>query len=142
MIILDEANYLPASVLNDLKILLNFDMDSKEPYILLMIGQINIRDSLNRKANEPLKQRISMTYNFEPMDKEESKTYIDTKLALAGANKQILSNEAYNLIIGRANGIPRIINQIMDKALLLMENKKVDIINDKTMMEAIDEMSI
>lgn len=142
VIILDEANYLPASVLNDLKILLNFDMDSKEPYILLMIGQINIRDSLNRKANEALKQRISMTYNFEPMDKDESRSYIDTKLTLAGANKQILSNEAYNLIIGRANGIPRIINQIMDKALLLMENKKVDIINDKTMMEAIDEMSI
>lgn len=117
-------------------------MDSKEPYILLMIGQLTIRDNLNRKANEPLKQRISMTYNFEPMDKDESRSYIDTKLTLAGANKQILSNEAYNLIIGRANGIPRIINQIMDKALLLMENKKVDIINDKTMMEAIDEMSI
>lgn len=142
VIILDEANYLPASVLNDLKILLNFDMDSKEPYILLLIGQMTIRDNLNRKANEALKQRISMNYNFEPMDKDESKTYIDSKLAIAGANKPILSNEAYNLIIGKANGVPRIINQIMDKALLLMENKKIDIINDTTMMEAIDEIEI
>lgn len=76
------------------------------------------------------------------MDKDESRVYIDAKLTIAGANKQILSNEAYNLIIGKSNGVPRIINQIMDKALLLMENKKADIINDKTMMEAIDEMSI
>jgi Type II secretory pathway, component ExeA (predicted ATPase) len=124
VIILDEANYLLSSILNDLKILLNFEMDSKEPYILILVGQNTLRDSLNRKSNEALKQRISMSYNFEPMDYDESKEYIDTNLSLAGANSKLLSNEAYNLVIGKANGVPRILNQIMDKALLLMENKK------------------
>ena len=55
VIIIDEANYLPSSILNDLKIILNFDMDSKEPYILLLVGQNPIRNSLNMKANEALK---------------------------------------------------------------------------------------
>lgn len=142
LIILDEANYLPSSILNDLKILLNFDMDSKEPYILILIGQNAIRNVLNMKANEALKQRISMNYNFQPLDKDESKMYIDNKLKQAGVNKQILSNEAYNQVIGSAAGIPRKINQYMDKALLLMENKKLDIIDEITMMEAIDEITI
>ena len=142
VIILDEANYLSASVLNDLKILLNFDMDSKEPYILLLIGQVCIRDTINRKSYDSLKQRISMIYNFEPMDREESEKYINSKLAIAGANKKILSNEAYNTIIDQANGVPRIINQIMDKALVLMENKKLDMINETIMSEAIDEIKI
>ncbi len=142
VIILDEANYLPSSILNDLKIILNFDIDSKEPYILLMIGQNTIRSSLNMKSNEALKQRISMNYSFTPMDKDESKNYIDNKLKASGANKVIITNEGYNQIIGTSNGVPRIINQIMDKALLLMENKKLDIIDETTMMEAIDEISI
>lgn len=142
VIILDEANYLPSSVLNDLKIILNFDMDSKEPYILLLIGQNTIRASLNMKAHEALKQRISMNFNFQPMDKDESKKYIDEKLKLAGANKELLTSEAYNQIIGASNGVPRKINQFMDKALLLMENKKIDIIDELTMMEAIDEITI
>lgn len=142
VIILDEANYLPSAVLNDLKIILNFDMDSKEPYILLLVGQNTIRASLNMQAHEALKQRISMNFNFQPMDKDESRKYIDEKLKLAGANQKILTDEAYNQIIGVANGTPRKINQYMDKVLLLMENKKLDIIDEVTMMEAIDEITI
>lgn len=90
------------------------------------------------KAHEALKQRISMNFNFQPMDKDESKKYIDEKLKLAGANKELLTSEAYNQIIGASNGVPRKINQ----ALLLIENKKIDIIDELTMMEAIDEITI
>lgn len=142
VIILDEANYLPSSILNDLKILFNFDMDSKEPYILLLVGQNVIRNSLNMKANEALKQRISMNYTFNGMSKEESKLYIENKLKLAGANQELLTSEAYNNIINTSGGVPRRINQLMDKALLLMENRKLNIIDEQVAMEAIDESTI
>ena len=142
VIILDEANYLPSSILNDLKIILNFDMDSKEPYILLLVGQNPIRNSLNMKANEALKQRISMNYILSGMGKDESRRYIDDKLKLAGLTQPIITDEAYNVIISNSNGVPRKINQIMDKALLLLENKRLNIIDGNTMMEAIDETTI
>lgn len=142
VIIIDEANYLPSSILNDLKIILNFDMDSKEPYILLLVGQNTIRNSLNMKANEALKQRISMSYIMSGMTKDEARRYIDDKLKLAGLTHPILSDDAYNVIIGSSNGVPRRINQIMDKALLLLENKRLNIIDGDTMMEAIDETTI
>ena len=142
VIILDEANYLPSVILNDLKIMLNFDMDSKEPYIVLLIGQNVIRNALNMASNEALNQRISMSYQMEPLNKDEAKQYIDNKLKIAGLTKALLTNEAYNVIIGASNGIPRKINKIMDKALLLLENKKMDLIDDITAMEAIDESKI
>ena len=142
VIILDEANYLSSQILNDLKIIFNFEMDSKEPYILLLVGQNTLRNSLNVKANEALKQRISMNYCMSGMNKDESKKYIDDKLKLAGLTQQILTDEAYNNVIGYSNGVPRRINQIMDKALLLLENKKLNIIDGETMIEAIDETTV
>lgn len=142
VIILDEANYLDYSILNDLKIILNFDMDSKEPYILLLVGQNVIRNSLNLNSNEALRQRISMNYKFNQLNKDEAKIYIDTKLKRAGANTDILTPEALNVIIGSSNGIPRIINGLMDKALLLLENRKTNIINEQMAIEACDENNI
>lgn len=142
VIILDEANYLIYAILNDLKILLNFEMDSKNPYILILCGQMIIRNTLNTKANEALKQRISMNYNVEKLSDDEARHYIDTKLNSAGLVNQILNNTAYNEVIGYSNGVPRVINQVMSKALLLLENRKLEIIDDKTMMEAIDESTI
>lgn len=142
VIILDEANYLPSAILNDLKIMLNFDMDSKEPYILLLVGQNIIRNTLNMKSNEALKQRIAMNYTMNNMEKVESKNYIDSKLKLAGLNQDVLTPEAYNNIISASNGVPRRINQIMDKALLLLANQKANLINEQIALAAIDETTI
>lgn len=142
VIILDEANYLPSAILNDLKIMLNFDMDSKEPYILLLVGQNIIRNTLNMKSNEALKQRISMNYTMNNMEKAESKNYIDSKLKLAGLNQDVLTPEAYNNIISASNGVPRRINQIMDKALLLLANQKANLINEQITLAAIDETTM
>lgn len=142
VIILDEANYLPSAILNDLKIMLNFDMDSKEQYILLLVGQNIIRNTLNMKSNEALKQRISMNYTMNNMEKAESKNYIDSKLKLAGLNQDVLTPEAYNNIISASNGVPRRINQIMDKALLLLANQKANLINEQIALAAIDETTI
>lgn len=142
VIIVDEANCLSSAILNDIKILLNFDMDSKEPYIFLLVGQNIIRNTLNMKSHEPLVQRISMNYEMRNMSKDEAKRYLDNKLKLAGLNKELLTTAAYNEIIGAANGIPRKINQIMEKALLLIENQKLDLIDDNIALAAIDEIKI
>lgn len=142
VIIIDEANYLSSGILNDFKLLCNFDMDSKDRMILLLCGSNALRSALNFKSNEALRQRISMNYQIQNMDKNESKIYIDTKLKNAGLKQDILSSEAYQQIINASNGIMRVINQIMDKALLILCNKKVDIITGDIAMEAINEISI
>lgn len=142
VIIIDEANYLSSGILNDLKLLFNFDMDSKDRAILLLVGQNTIRNALNLKSNEDLKQRICMNYLLQSLDKTEAKGYIETKLERAGLKGEIISPEAYQQIINYSNGIMRTIDQIMDKALLFLCNRKEDIISGDMMMEAINECSI
>lgn len=142
VIILDEANYLPYSVLNDLKLLLNFEMDSRDRFILLLIGQNILRNTLNLKCHEALRQRIVINYELTPLSPEDSRIYIDTKLKEAGLAVNLLTDEAYNQIINYSNGTIRIINQIMDKALLILSAKKADIIDQDIMLSAIDEFSI
>lgn len=142
VIILDEANYLANSVLNDIKILFNFDMDSKDRAILLLIGQSSIKFCLNYKSHEALRQRISLFYDFEPLDKLEAKRYIEELLKYAGLNVPLLSDDAFEQIINYSNGTPRIINLAMDKALLILCNRKIDLINGEIMMEAINEINL
>ena len=99
LIILDEANYLPYSVLNDLKLLLNFEMDSRDRFILLLIGQNILRNTLNLKFHEALRQRIVINYELTPLSAEDSRIYIDTKLKEAGLAVSLLTDEAYNQTI-------------------------------------------
>lgn len=142
VIILDEANYLPSSILNDLKLLTNFEMDSADRIILLLVGQSPLRNTLNLKSNEALRQRISMNYSMQPMSAEEIRLYIDKKLEASGLTFQIMTDEAYNQVQNASNGIPRMVNQIMDKALLIMENRKERQINEEITMDAINETII
>lgn len=142
VIILDESTYLPNSILNDLKMLFNFDMDSKDKAILLLIGQSSIKVSLSRNAAESLKQRLILTYDFVPFDKLEARRYIDETLKAVGLNTEIITSDAYEQVINYANGIPRIINQVMDKALLLLCNRKEEVINGEMMREAINEADL
>lgn len=142
VIILDEANYIPSDTLNDLKILLNFEMDSRDNIILLLVGQKVILSTLSRGSFEPLRQRISMNYNISPLGADECRHYVDTKLQAAGLNTPILTTESYNLVTNASKGVPRVINQIMDKALLLLaSNKDKDEIDQDMMLGAIDEIS-
>lgn len=142
VIILDEANYLLSAILNDLKMLLNFEMDSKDNLILLLVGQKTLLSTLNLKANEALRQRVAINYNISALSKDEARYYIDQKLQAAGLTTPIISIEAYNQIINASNGVPRIINQIMDKVLLLFSNYKADEITETIAMEAINEVAL
>lgn len=142
VIILDEANYLSNGILNEIKLLLNFDMDSKDRLIVLLVGQNNLRNTLNLKSNEALRQRIVFSYSLAQLSKDESKYYIDSKLKQSGLNQEIISPEAYNQIINYSNGVMRIIDQIMNFALLLLTNMKTDIITGDMAMEVINEYSL
>lgn len=144
----DKYNIMPEtdrainSILNELKLLLNFDMDYKDRLIILLVGQNSLRNTLNLKSNETLRQRIVLNYSLSQLSKDESKFYIDSKLKQSGLNQEIISSEAYNQIINYSNGVMRIIDQIMDKALLILSNMKTDITTGEMAMEAINEYSL
>lgn len=80
VIIIDEANYISNAVLNDLKILFNFEMDSRDLAVVLLVGLPQLNNTLQLAIHEPLRQRIVMNYNLEGLTKEEGRAYIAAKL--------------------------------------------------------------
>ena len=86
VIIIDEANYISNAVLNDLKMLFNFEMDSRDRAVVLLAGLPLLNATLRLTIHEPFRQRIVMNYNMEGISKEEGRTYISKKLAGAGCH--------------------------------------------------------
>lgn len=140
--IFDEANYLPSGVLSDLKVLFNFEMDSKDKAVVILSGLPSLINTLNLSVNEPLKQRIVTSYQMEPMSKEEAKKYIDTKLKAAGCRSQIFSEAAIEELINYASGNPRTLNKIINNALLLADSYNCNMIDTDIALKAISESEI
>ena len=133
---------MPSSFLNDLKILFNFDMDSKDLAVILLIGQPVIINTLNLKANEAIKQRIITSYNVEALSIEESIKYITSKIKEAGASEQIFTEQAIRAIASYSSGVPRIISRVCDTSLMIGNKSNKNIIDEDIALMAINEVGI
>ena len=139
IIILDEANYLRNGILNDLKILFNFEMDSSDQAVVLLAGLPQLNNTFNLAIHEPLKQRIVMNYHIENLNKEDSRKYIQEKLKGAGCHQQVFEASAVEAIINASNGVPRLINQLCNKSLLAGNNRNQNVIDTDTVMMAFND---
>lgn len=142
IIIIDEANYISNGILNDFKMLFNFDMDSKDRAVVLLVGLPGLNNTLRLVAHEPLRQRITMNYNIDSLTKEEAHTYIKNKLSGARCTMEVFSANAIEAIINAANGIPRIINRICNSALIIANSKNANIIDSDIVMLAVNETEL
>lgn len=139
VIIFDEANYMPSGMLNDLKIIFNFEMDSKDYACLILAGLPVLNSTLNLKSNEPLKQRLVTSYNIEGLSQDEARKYIKEKLMGAGCLNDIFTEAALKAIISYSRGNPRIISKVCNTALLFGDKKGVSMIDEDIIMLAIND---
>ena len=142
IIILDEANYLNTGTLNDLKMLFNFDMDSRNKAVILLSGLPVLNRTLSQNAHEPLRQRICMNYQMNALPKEESSTYLLEKLKLAGSHQEVFSRAAIESVTSGAGGIPRMIDKIANACLMIANSKNENIITGETVMSAVNDISL
>lgn len=142
VIIIDEANYINNGILNDLKMLFNFDMDSKDRAVVLFVGLPQFNNTLRLVANEPLRQRITMNYNLESLSKEEALEYLKGKLSGAKCTMEVFNPNALESIVNASNGIPRLINKICNSSLIIGNSKNVNIIDADIVMLAVNETEL
>ncbi len=142
VIIIDEANYISNAVLNDLKMLFNFEMDSRDRAVVLLVGLPQLNNTLRLTSNEPLRQRITMNFNIESLTKEESQAYIRAKVAGARATMEIFNPNALEAIANASNGIPRIINKICNSSLMIAASKNADYVDADIVMSAVNDMEL
>ena len=142
VIIIDEANYISNVVLNDLKMLFNFEMDSKDRAIILLAGLPQLNNILRLSNHEPLRQRIIMNYNLEGMSKSEGRSYIESKLKGAGCTQTVFDDNALEAILNAANGTPRMINKFCNASLLVGNSYNINIITADTVKQAISDCEL
>ena len=140
--VIDEAQYLKTSILNDLKLLLNFELDSKNYVSLILVGQPVLNSILNRNTFEALRQRITISYNMAGISKEELIEYIKNRIQIAHGNNGIFNEQSYETIYSACNGSIRIANNIITKCLIIGKSKEKQSIDSEIVLEASNELSL
>lgn len=120
VLIIDEAQGLSPHVLEEIRLLSNFESDTAKQLQIVLTGQPELRDVLNNPDLRQLKQRIALRCVIKPLPNvEETDRYITSRLLVAGAERiDIFSPEAIDYIFRCSDGIPRNINNLCDNALL------------------------
>lgn len=142
VIIIDEANYISTAVLNDLKILFNFEMDSRDRAAILLVGLPQLNHTLQLAIHEPLRQRIVMNYNLDGYSKEEGRSYIEQKLKGAGCSHPVFDEGATEAILNASDGTARMINKLCNASMVIGHSKEQNIIDADTVMQAVNDCTL
>ncbi|UCC96192.1 MAG: AAA family ATPase [Candidatus Omnitrophota bacterium] len=129
VVIVDEAQSIEnESLLEELRLLLNIQREDSILFTLLLLGQPDLLDKIDRIPQ--LKQRIAITYYIKPLTKPETKRYIQYRLHTAGSERDVFTEASYDEIYSLSEGVPRAINNICDLALLTGFIKRADTIDE------------
>ncbi|MCK9267769.1 MAG: AAA family ATPase [Alkaliphilus sp.] len=142
VIIVDEVQFLTNSVLNDLRLIFNFDMDSKDYAILILAGQTPFINQISRQTHEALRQRIVVNYHLEGLTKDETKEYILSRLTANGCHEPIFTDSAYELLYLSTNGFIRTLNSLVRMCLISGANEKLRSIDNELVFMAQNELNI
>ena len=120
VLILDEAQNLDHHALEQIRLLSNFETDTEKLLQILLVGQPELLDTLDRPELRQLKQRISLRCRILPLTPEQTRDYIRTRLRVAGARDLgLFSDAAICRIAEHSGGVPRLINTLCDHCLLI-----------------------
>ena len=142
VIILDEANQISNAILSDLKILFNFEMDSRDRAIVLLTGLPQLNYTINLGIHEPLRQRITMNYNMDALSKNESIQFIREKLKGVRCSLQVFDENALEAIANASNGVPRLLNKLANACLMIANAKSMDHVDAEVVMQAVNDCQL
>jgi putative secretion ATPase (PEP-CTERM system associated) len=119
LLLIDEAQNLSLPALEEIRMLSNLETEKSKLLQIVLVGQPDLRDKLDRPELEQLRQRISVSYHLDPLDADETEHYINHRLARASVGApMVFPTGVTERIHARSGGIPRLINVIADAALV------------------------
>lgn len=119
VVILDEGQNLRPDAIEQLRLLGNLEAEEAKLLQVLILGQPELNRLLARDDMRQLRQRVFRTYHIHGLDAEQTAAYVRHRLNVAGANgRAIFTDEALAAVFAHAQGLPRLVNQVCDNALL------------------------
>lgn len=140
VLIIDEAQNLDAPTLEQIRLLTNLETGEHKLLKIILIGQPELRELLEDESLTQLAQRITARYHLPPLNREETDLYIEHRLNVAGADRQIFNNKAKDELFKHSKGVPRVINVISERALLGAYAKGTRTVNRGLVRDAIAEV--
>jgi general secretion pathway protein A len=139
ILICDEAQLLRHPALEQLPVLLNFDMDSSHYLTLLLVGQPLLRRTLSLQMHEPLRQRIAVQYHLEGLSREALDAYLAHQLKAAGITQPLFDDTARQALYQASKGILRKVNKLALTALRLAASRKASTVEESILLDATSE---
>jgi general secretion pathway protein A len=118
VLIVDEAQTLGPELLEQVRLLTNLETAKQKLLQIILIGQPELRDVLDRPEMRQIAQRITGRYHLEPLRRDDTEAYVRHRMRIAGAQSDVFKPSAIRRLYKRSRGIPRLINVIADRALL------------------------
>ncbi len=141
LLIVDEAQNFTTALLEEIRLLSNLETSKEKLLQIILSGQPELAHKLRQPKLRQLAQRITVTFHMTGLDRKETEGYIHYRLQVAGCqNKNLFTPEAIDHIAEFSRGIPRMINNICDAALLtgfVNEKRQID---EAIVLEVIEEL--
>ena len=142
LLVVDEAQNLKPGTVEELRMLSNFQTDDKCLLQTFLIGQPEFRATLHSPGMQQLRQRVIASYHLGPMDEPETKAYIEHRLATVGwSGDPSFTNPAHAAIFAYTGGIPRKVNTLCDRLLLMGFLEEIHAFAEEDVAEVIRDIN-
>ena len=142
LLIIDEAQRLTSDLLEEIRLLSNIEKDYTKLLNIFFVGQNEFNDIILKQKNRPLRQRITINYNIDPLEQHEVMEYINFRLGVAGCDEPLFTGDAVREVFTFSEGYPRLINIVCDHALLTGFVQGVARITGSIVSECAEELRI
>ena len=142
LLIIDEAQRLNPEMLEQIRLLSNIELSNRKLINIFFVGQSEFTRTLLDERSKAVRQRIAISYHIEPLTETETEEYIQHRLKVAGAQREIFSPAALDRIHVFTGGRPRLINIVCDHALITAFAKGSDIVGPQIIEECCKELRI
>jgi general secretion pathway protein A len=139
VLIVDEAQNLSTESLEQVRLLTNLETPTQKLLQIILLGQPELREMLERPELRQLAQRITARYHLTPLDAAETETYVRHRLAVAGCSRIPFSRLGLKALYQRSGGVPRLVNIIADRALMAGYAREQDSLGERLVDRAADE---
>ena len=138
-LIFDEAQNLSEETLEELRMFSNINADKDELLQLILVGQPELRELVHRPHLSQFAQRIASEFHLRALTMEEARGYVDHRMTVAGAEREVFDADACVLIHAACRGVPRLINQLCDYALVYAFAEELDLVDAGVVREVLED---
>ncbi|HYR86712.1 MAG TPA: AAA family ATPase [Terriglobia bacterium] len=144
LVVIDEAQNIPIATLEQIRILSNLETNKRKLLQIVLVGQSELKDILERPELRQLAQRISLRCELAPLSLQETADYINhrIKMASAGPPRTAFTPGAVKVVYDYSNGTPRLINLIADRSLTAGLILETTIISARVAKEAVKDLEL